>query len=109
MLVNEDVKFMDYNYLVIYEDFENDICVALLPVQNEIRIYNRMVLVYPLDPMSNRENILGFEKFCKNNQLPHKNMGHIRVTKNYSKEKGFYYFIFYKIIESFKLFISNRY
>jgi DNA-binding transcriptional regulator YhcF (GntR family) len=71
VLVNKDVQFLEYDYPVIYEDFENDICEALLPVLNEIRSYNRIVLVYPLDPMSNREIITGFEKFCKMNSLTH--------------------------------------
>ncbi|WP_430813774.1 GntR family transcriptional regulator [Carboxylicivirga sp. RSCT41] len=71
VLVNKDVQFLDYEYPVIYEDFENDICEALLPALNEIRNYNRIVLVYPLDPMSNREIISGFEHFCKGHQLNH--------------------------------------
>lgn len=71
VLVNKDVQFLDYKYPVIYEDFENDICEALLPALNEIRTYNRVVLVYPLDPKSNSEIISGFERFCKTYQLPH--------------------------------------
>ena len=71
VLVNKDVQFLDYNYPVIYEDFENDICEALLPALNEIRTYDRMVLVYPLDPKSNREIVTGFERFCKMYHLPH--------------------------------------
>jgi len=71
VLVNKDVQFLDYTYPVIYEDFENDISEALLPVLNEIRTYNRFVLVYPLDPKSNREIISGFERFCKMYHLPY--------------------------------------
>jgi len=71
VLVNKDVPFLDYDYPVIYEDFESDICEALLPVLDEIRNYKRLILVYPLDPMSNREIITGFEKFCRMHRLAH--------------------------------------
>ena len=91
VLVNKDVQFLDYNYPVIYEDFENDICEALLPVLNEIRIYNRIVLIYPLDPMSNREIITGFEKFCKINQLKHE--VHIGMSDINLEEKDLYIII----------------
>jgi len=69
VLVNKDVSFLEPPYPVIYEDFENDICEALTQVVDEIRSYHRLVLVFPLDPMSNREIITGFEIFCKQNQL----------------------------------------
>lgn len=69
VLVNKDVDFIKASYPVIYEDFENDICEALFPVLNEIKNYRRTVLIFPLDPMSNREIISGFEKFCKKNKL----------------------------------------
>ena len=36
---------------------------------DEIRNYQRVVLIYPLDPMSNREIIEGFEMFCRQNDL----------------------------------------
>ena len=36
---------------------------------DEIKSYHRIVLIFPLDPMSNREIITGFEKFCKQYQL----------------------------------------
>jgi DNA-binding transcriptional regulator YhcF (GntR family) len=88
VLVNKDVQFLDYNYPVIYEDFENDICEALLPVLNEIRTYNRIVLVYPLDPTSNREIISGFEKFCRINQLLHE--VHIGMSDINLEEKDLY-------------------
>jgi len=71
VLVNKDVSFLDFDYPVVYEDFESDICEALHPVIDEIRKYQRMVLVYPLDPMSNREIVTGFERFCKMHRLPH--------------------------------------
>lgn len=91
VLVNKDVQFLDYNYPVIYEDFENDICEALLPVLNEIRSYNRIVLVYPLDPMSNREIITGFEKFCGMNSLTHE--VHIGMSDINLEEKDLYIII----------------
>lgn len=91
VLVNKDVQFLDYNYPVIYEDFENDICEALLPVLNEIRSYNRIVLVYPLDPMSNREIITGFEKFCGMNNLTHE--VHIGMSDINLEEKDLYIII----------------
>jgi DNA-binding transcriptional regulator YhcF (GntR family) len=71
VLVNKDVSFLEPPYPVIYEDFENDIKEALGQVVNEIREYHRIVLIFPLDPMSNREIITGFEMFCKQNQLPY--------------------------------------
>ena len=91
VLVNKDVQFLNYNYPVIYEDFENDICEALLPVLNEIRSYNRIVLVYPLDPMSNREIITGFEKFCGMNSLTHE--VHIGMSDINLEEKDLYIII----------------
>jgi len=71
VLVNKDVSFLEPPYPVIYEDFENDIKKALGQVVDEIREYKRIILVFPLDPMSNREIITGFEKFCKQNLLPY--------------------------------------
>ena len=71
VLVNKDVSFLESPYPVICEDFENDICEALGQVLDEIRGYHRIILVFPLDPMSNREIITGFETFCKQNQLPY--------------------------------------
>jgi DNA-binding transcriptional regulator YhcF (GntR family) len=91
VLVNKDVPFLDYNYPVIYEDFESDICEALLPVLDEIRNYNRIVLVYPLDPMSNREIITGFEKFCRMHRLPHE--VHIGMSDIIIQKKELYIII----------------
>ena len=68
VLVNKDVQFLDFNYPVVYEDFENDIKEALEHVADEIKDYHRIILIFPLDPMSNREIITGFETFCKQNQ-----------------------------------------
>ncbi len=69
VLVNKDVDFLDQTYPVIYEDFENDIRKALMPVVDEIKNYHRIILIYPLDPTSNREIITGFRMFCEENQL----------------------------------------
>lgn len=69
VLVNKDVSFLDPPYPVILEDFENDICEALYQVLDEIRSYRRILLIFPLDPMSNREIISGFRKFCRQHQL----------------------------------------
>lgn len=91
VLVNKDVQFLDYKYPVIYEDFENDIFGALFPVLNEIQNYNRMILIYPLDPMSNREIISGFEKFCRLNKLPHQ--VHIGMSDINIEEKDLYIII----------------
>lgn len=91
MLVNKDVPFLDFDYPVIYEDFESDICEALLPVLNEIRNYNRFVLIYPLDPMSNREIITGFEKFCRMHKLSHEI--HIGMSDIIIQKKDLYIII----------------
>lgn len=91
VLVNKDVQFLDSTYPVIYEDFENDISEALLPVLNEIRKYNRFVLLYPLDPKSNREIISGFERFCRMHQLPHEVQ--IGMSDINLKEKDLYIII----------------
>ena len=91
VLVNKDVPFLDFDYPVIYEDFESDICEALLPVLNEIRNYNRFVLIYPLDPMSNREIITGFEKFCRMHKLSHEI--HIGMSDIIIQKKDLYIII----------------
>jgi DNA-binding LacI/PurR family transcriptional regulator len=91
VLVNKDVPFLDYNYPCIYEDFESDICEALLPVLNEIRTYNRIILVYPLDPMSNREIINGFENFCRIHRLSHE--VHIGMSDIILQKKDLYIII----------------
>jgi len=88
VLVNKDVQFLDHHYPVVFEDFENDICEVLLPVLNEIRNFNRIILVYPIEPKSNREIIYGFEKFCKENQLP--NEVHIGMSFINLKKKDLY-------------------
>jgi len=69
VLVNKDVTFLKQPYPVVYEDFKKDIFEALCRVVDEIRNYQRVVLIYPLDPMSNREIIEGFEMFCRQNDL----------------------------------------
>lgn len=91
VLVNKDVPFLDFDYPVIYEDFESDICEALHPVIDEIRNYQRMVLVYPLDPMSNREIVTGFERFCKMHRLSHE--VHIGMSDIIIREKDLYIII----------------
>lgn len=91
VLVNKDVPFLDFDYPVIYEDFESNICEALLPVLNEIRNYNRFVLIYPLDPMSNREIITGFEKFCRMHKLSHEI--HIGMSDIIIQKKDLYIII----------------
>ena len=91
VLVNKDVPFLDFDYPVIYEDFESDICEALHPVIDEIRKYQRMVLVYPLDPMSNREIVTGFERFCRMHKLPHE--VHIGMSDIIIREKDLYIII----------------
>ena len=69
VLVNKNVSFLDFEYPVVFEDFENDICEALYPVIEEIKGFQRILLIYPIDPKSNREIISGFEKFCKTYNL----------------------------------------
>ena len=91
VLVNKDVPFLDYDYPCIYEDFESDICEALFPVLNEIRDYKRIILVYPLDPMSNREIITGFEKFCRMHDLSHE--VHIGMSDIILQKKDLYIII----------------
>jgi DNA-binding transcriptional regulator YhcF (GntR family) len=71
ILVNKDINFIDPPYPVIYEDFENDIQEALTDVLDEIINYSRVILIFPLAPMSNIEIITGFEKFCTKHQLHH--------------------------------------
>jgi len=91
VLVNKDLPFLGDDYPVIYEDFESDICEALYPVLNEIRNYSRMLLVYPLDPMSNREIITGFEKFCRMHNLSHE--VHIGMSDIILQKKDLYIII----------------
>jgi DNA-binding transcriptional regulator YhcF (GntR family) len=69
VLVNKDVTFLEPPYAVIYEDFKMDICEALDTVLPEIPDYNRIILIYPLDPMSNSEIMEGFKMFCKKHDL----------------------------------------
>lgn len=71
VLVNKDVDFIEPPYPVIYEDFENDIQESLIRVLDEIKNYHRLILIFPLDPMSNFEIITGFEKFCTQQHLEH--------------------------------------
>ena len=69
VLVNKDVTFLEPPYPVIYEDFKKDIFEALSQVVDEMSNYGRVVLIYPLDPQSNREIIEGFEMFCRQYDL----------------------------------------
>jgi DNA-binding transcriptional regulator YhcF (GntR family) len=91
VLANKDVPFLDFDYPAVYEDFESDICEALDPVIDEIRNYQRMVLVYPLDPMSNREIVTGFERFCRMHKLSYE--VHIGMSDIMIRKKDLYIII----------------
>jgi DNA-binding LacI/PurR family transcriptional regulator len=69
LLLNRDLGFMpDTNS--VYEDFKNDVYSILNSYNAELREYKRLFLLFPDDPMSNREIISGFEQFCKSNNIP---------------------------------------
>jgi DNA-binding transcriptional regulator YhcF (GntR family) len=69
LLLNRNLDFMpDTNS--VYEDFKNDVYSILNSYNAELREYKRLFLLFPDDPMSNREIISGFEQFCKSNNIP---------------------------------------
>lgn len=69
VLLNKDVSFIKAPYPAIYEDFEMDVQNVLSNVLDDIMKYERFILVFPLDPMSNIEIRDGFEQFCKTHDL----------------------------------------
>lgn len=112
VLVNKNVSFLDFEYPVIFEDFENDIFEALFPVIREIKCFRRILLIYPIDPKSNREIITGFERFCKTFNLPYEVF--IGMTEVSPRAKELYIIIddddlveFIKICKDRKLIIGN--
>lgn len=63
LLLNRKLDFLP-GVRSVYEDFENDIYEILKMHSQDILKYNRFILVFPDDPMSNEEIKSGYLKFC---------------------------------------------
>jgi len=70
ILINKDLDFINPSSPVVYEDFERDIYDILTEYRQEFSKFQRRFLVFPDDPMSNREIIRGFRQFAREQQLP---------------------------------------
>jgi len=64
LLLNKKPDFLQ-DCRAVFEDFENDIYNVLMEFSGQVAAYEGLILVFPEDPMSNKEIQSGFIKYCE--------------------------------------------
>ncbi len=88
LILDKLVDGIEGQYAAVYQNFEKNIYDALWELQDRIKQYERVNLIFPFDTYQPRDIIWGFQRFCVDLDMPYEVISDIETYD--LKRRGVY-------------------